>query len=74
MSYCVIKLNFTCAFFVSEVFAAIRAMPILLVSCFGYGCSLCRNFFKIMVCAVNLAVLFAAVFADCLAYAGSLAA
>ena len=60
MGDCVIKLNFISAVFVSKVFTAIQAMPILLVSRFGNGCSLCRNFLKIMVRAVKLALMLAA--------------
>ena len=65
MGYCVVKFDFVFAVFVSEVFSAIFTMPILLVSGFGNGCVLCRNLFKIMICAVKLAVFFAAGIANC---------
>ena len=60
LGYCVAKFDFICAVFVGKVFTAIQAMPILFISGFGNGCSLCGNFLKIMVRAVKLAVMLTA--------------
>ena len=46
-------------------------MPILLVSGSCYGCVLCGNLFKIVICTVNIAVFLAAVCTNSLAGTGS---